>query len=177
VNRLSVSLLLDESVAEQQATDLQSAVSAAVGLDAARGDLIAVSRLAFDRAALEEAQAAFASESSLDQYLGYARLVVPVLALVIGFVLFRMMLGALAGTVPAGAVATAVVGGAPLASGLPPRAPLPGVGLPEIAPRQQSAALPPPEETRSEVERHVQSMAQGRPEAVAEVVQAWLREE
>ena len=59
----------------------------------------------------------------------------------------------------------------------PGRAALASAGLPEIAARQSAAALPPPEENRSEVERHVQSLAQGRPEAVAEVVQAWLREE
>ncbi len=171
LNRMSVSLLLDESIAEAQAADLQSAVSAAVGLNAERGDVIAVGRLAFDKAALEQAQSAFAAESSLDTYLGYGRLALPVVALVIGFVFFRMLLGALARAVPAGA-AIGTVGGGASALGLA----MPGA-MPELPGRANMAALPPPEETRSEVEKHVQTLAQGRPEAVAEVVQAWLREE
>ncbi len=172
VTRMSVSLLLDESVAEQQATDLQSAVSAAVGLSTDRGDVIAVSRLAFDKATLEQAQAALASESSFDTYLGYGRLAVPLVALALGFVLFRMMLGALAGTAP---ISVATVGaGLTAANG---RALASAGGMPELAARPAPVALAAPEENRSEVERHVQTLAQGRPEAVAEVVQAWLREE
>jgi len=172
VTRMSVSLLLDESLGEQQATDLQSAVSAAVGLNTDRGDVIAVSRLAFDKATLEQAQEAFASESTVDTYLGYGRLALPLVALVVGFVLFRMMLGALAATVPASA-SVATVGSLAGANG---RA-LTGAVPAELPARPLQPALPAPEENRSEVERHVQTLAQGRPEAVAEVVQAWLREE
>jgi hypothetical protein len=81
-----------------------------------------------------------------------------------------MMLGALASTVPATAAVATV-------NGRGPGRALPAPGMPELPLRQGAVPLPPPEETRSEVERHVQSLAQGRPEAVAEVVQAWLREE
>lgn len=173
VNRLSVSLLLDESIPEGQVADLQSAVSAAVGLSTERGDVIAVSRLAFDKTALEQAQTAFASEGALDTYIGYARIALPVVALVVGFVFFRMLLGAVAKAVPGGpAVATV---GAGAGAGARTLTPVPTT--PEIGGRPAVAALPAPEEARSEVEKHVQTLAQGRPEAVAEVVQAWLREE
>lgn len=172
VNRMSVSLLLDESITEQQATDLQGAVSAAVGMNAERGDVIAVSRLAFDKGSLEQARAAFAEESSLDTYLGYGRLALPVVALIVGFVFFRMLLGALSKTVPAGATAATLAVATAGGRGLPMAA-----SGGEIAARPGVPALAAPDETRSEVEKHVQTLAQGRPEAVAEVVQAWLREE
>ena len=91
VKRLTVSLLLDESVTEEQATGLQEVVSAAAGVDADRGDTIVVSRLPFDRTAVEEAQTAFAAEASTAQMLGYVRIALPVLVLAIAF-FFRMLM-------------------------------------------------------------------------------------
>ena len=167
VQRLSVSLLLDESVPEAQATDLQQAVATAVGIDAARGDQVAVSRLAFDKRAVEEARAAFAEESSMDTYIGYGRLALPIVALIIGFIFFKMLLGAVSPRMPQ----VATVGGTNAASLALAAA---TAALP-AAPRR-NALPPPPEDTKSDVERHVQQLAQTRPEAVAEVVQAWLRE-
>ena len=91
VERLSVSLLLDESVTEEQATALMEAVSAAAGVDADRGDTIVFSRLPFDRTAVEDAQAAFAAEASTAQILGYVRIALPVLVLAVAF-FFRMLM-------------------------------------------------------------------------------------
>lgn len=172
VERLAVSLLLDESVAEAQAADLQQAVATAVGIDAQRGDQVAVSRLTFDKRTLEQAQSAFASESATDKYISYGRLALPVVALVIGFVFFKMLLGAVRPYAPQVATVRSLNTGAnalALASDEP-------AGLP-AGRRPAALPLPPPEDPKSDVERHVQALAQTRPEAVAEVVQAWLREE
>jgi flagellar M-ring protein FliF len=171
VERLAVSLLLDESVPEAQAADLEQAVATAVGIDAQRGDQVAVSRLAFNKSVLEQAQSAFAAESSTDKYLGYGRLALPVVALLIGFIFFKMLLGAIKPYAPQVATARAVetAAAAPSIAAAPEPPPLPT--------RRSAALLPPPEDPKSDVERHVQALAQTRPEAVAEVVQAWLREE
>jgi flagellar M-ring protein FliF len=171
---LSVSLLLDESVPAEQAADLEQAVGAAVGVDAERGDRIVVSRLAFDKQALEEAEAGLGG-SLVDTAVPYVRLALPLVALVLGFVFFRMLLKTVASHGPAYVASEwqpALPGGAAPA--------LPGTAAAalEAATRRQAPALPPPpEENRSEVERQVQSLAQSRPDSVAEVVQAWLREE
>ena len=54
VTRLNVAVLLDEaSVTDAQLAEIQTLVSGAAGIDAARGDTLAVSRLAFDTTVAE----------------------------------------------------------------------------------------------------------------------------
>ena len=169
VERLSVSLLLDESVTAEQATTLSDAVAAAVGIDQSRGDTIVLGQLPFDRSAITAAEAAFASEASQQQLLGYARMALPVIVLLIAFFFFRLLMRSVSNRASYQAV-EAVAGGA-LAAGAP-------LALP--AGRRAPTALPQPteqQETRSEVEQRVTTMAQSQPDAVAQVVQAWLRDE
>ena len=170
VERLSVSLLLDESVTAEQATTLSDAVAAAVGIDKSRGDTIVLGQLPFDRSAITAAEAAFASEASQQQLLGYARMGLPVIVLLIAFFFFfRLLMRSVSKRVSY--QATEATAGSALAAGAP-------IALP--AGRRAAAALPQPTEqqdTRSEVEQRVTSMAQNQPDAVAQVVQAWLRDE
>ncbi len=95
VKRLSVSVLLDESVPEEQLNSLTEAVSAAVGLDTERGDQIAISRIPFDSSFMDQTSTALAGESSTAKMLGYARLAIPLLALVGFFVFYRLMIRSL----------------------------------------------------------------------------------
>ena len=166
VKRLSVSLLIDDKVPEAQVAPLQDAVKAAAGLDDKRGDTIAVGRFPFDHSALDEANAAFKAQASRDQLLGYARIALPVLALVIGFVLVRMLLGTVAArgdgyrfldvpTVSDGRGGT--------------------IALP--AGQQLRALPPPPDDTRSEMEQRVTSLVSSQPQMVTDVMQAWLKED
>jgi flagellar M-ring protein FliF len=54
INRLNVAVLLDEaSVTDAQLAEIQTLVTGAAGIDAARGDTLAVSRLAFDTTVAE----------------------------------------------------------------------------------------------------------------------------
>ena len=54
ITRLNVAVLLDEaSVTEAQIAEIQTLVSGAAGIDAARGDTLAVSRMAFDTTVAE----------------------------------------------------------------------------------------------------------------------------
>ena len=166
VERLSVSLLLDESVTEEQASSLTQSVSAAVGFDAARGDTIAVTRIPFDRTLLDEAEAAFAAEASMAQVLGYVRLGLPVIVLAVAFFFFRLLMR----SVGSRATYQAVAAGP---------AALPGAaGAGAAIERATMASLsPPPDDGQSQVERQVTRLAQSNPETVAGVVQSWLREE
>jgi flagellar M-ring protein FliF len=171
VERLSVSLLLDDSITEEQATALMEAVSAAAGVDADRGDTIVVSRLPFDRAAVEDAQAAFAAEASTAQILGYVRIALPVLVLAVAFFFFRMLMR----SVNAHSAYRLVE--APQGMLAAPDGSMP-VALPQV--RSGGAPLPPPpapEDMQSQVEQQVTRLAENSPDAVANVVQSWLREE
>ena len=170
VTRLSVSLLLDESVTEAQATSLLETVSAAAGIDADRGDTVAITRIPFDRTAIEEAETAFAAEASMAQILGYVRIGLPILVLAVAFFLFRLLMRSI------GSRSTYRLTEAPQGA-LPP-------GTPGAAPVElplgtaASAALPAPAaEMQSQVENQVTKLAENNPETVAGVVQSWLREE
>jgi flagellar biosynthesis/type III secretory pathway M-ring protein FliF/YscJ len=137
-------------------------------LDDARGDTIAVGRFAFDHTLVEEATAAFKQEASRDQLMGYARIALPVVAVVVGLVLFRLLMRSVAshsdGYRFAGGQAALVDG----------RAGAIALGAGESAIR----ALPAPSaEMRSEMEQHVTKLISTQPQMVSDVMQAWIRED
>jgi flagellar M-ring protein FliF len=68
VNKLNVALIVDKSVPKTEIPALQTAVASAAGIDAARGDAISVSQIAFAKPAKVEAAGAGAGGM-----LGYAK--------------------------------------------------------------------------------------------------------
>ncbi len=96
VERLSVAVLLDDSVQAEYGTgQIEQLVTAAAGLDEARGDTVQVSRIAFDRsadtAAQEELEKA-AAEAKAAETMGMVRtaVVVFVILLVLALAYFSM---------------------------------------------------------------------------------------
>ena len=94
VTRQSVSVILDsEHVAADQLTNLYSTISAAAGIQSARGDVLQIARMPFDRSAARAAAGSMTSASDLQHQanlmsilrLGGAILIV----LVVLFVLWR----------------------------------------------------------------------------------------
>jgi flagellar M-ring protein FliF len=166
VDRLSVSVVLDDSVTAAQEASITSTVAAAVGLDQVRGDTLSVARLPFDASVKDDLSAP--SGDPMAQYLSYLKLLVPMLAIVLAFVLVTLLLKSLAkrqsafpvpgyqATVLAGATALGAGGGQALG---------PGMSLPALE------AAPDP------IEERVMKLADGNPRAVADVVQTWMREE
>lgn len=170
VERLSVSLLLDDGVTEMQAAALRDTVAAAVGIAVDRGDQVVVSRLPFDRSVVTEAQAAFQAEAAADQLFAYVRMGLPVLMLLVGFVFFRLLVR----SVNRRAVRAFDVG-----AGVPALAAAAAAtdGQMGEAVHAVRGALPQPESRRSELEVSIERMAKSNPESISEVVQAWLRED
>ncbi|MDQ3809082.1 MAG: flagellar M-ring protein FliF, partial [Chloroflexota bacterium] len=77
VKRLSVSVMLDDDPTNATPSLLptvQNAVTAAAGIDAARGDVLTVTSLAFNRADLQSTQQAMEQAAQREQYISYARL-------------------------------------------------------------------------------------------------------
>ncbi|MGE3962137.1 MAG: flagellar basal-body MS-ring/collar protein FliF [Dehalococcoidia bacterium] len=169
VERLSVSLLLDESVTEEQAASLQESVAAAVGIDVDRGDQMVLTRVPFDRTTIEEAEAVFAAQASSDQLFGYVRMGLPVLMLLVGFIFFRLLVRS---------VNKRAVRAFDLGPGQPALA-YAGAGQGEVGEAVSAIrALPQPEEVRrSDLEISIEKMARNNPESISEVVQAWMRED
>ena len=166
VERISLSLLLDEEVPEAQVAPLQAAVEAAVGIDSARGDSVAVTRFAFDRTAIEEAEAAFAASGSMDQILGYVRIALPIVVLIVAFIFFRLLMRSVSkrGYRLVETRQQALAAGAAGAIAAP-------------QPAARAALAPPPPDRRSEVEERVTGLVDEQPDRVADVVQAWMRED
>jgi flagellar M-ring protein FliF len=160
VDRLSVSVVLDDSVSAAQESSITSAVAAAVGLDQTRGDTLSVTRLPFDASVKEDLVAA--AGNGLDQYLRYLKLLLPLLAVVLGFILVMLLLRSLSKrqlALPSPAMVQALP--APLTAAAIPAAP----PLPALEPASDPS------------EERVLKLAQSNPRAVADVVQTWMREE
>lgn len=166
VERLSVSVVLDESITPAQEASITSAVAAAVGLDQARGDQLSVTRLPFDESVRE--QFAVAEPSGFD--MGFAMDVFKgfmlILAIVLAFVLLMLLQRSLSRrqlmlSAPQPAPYL-TAGTAPLAL----EAPL--AGQPQLAQLNVSSD---PHEAR------VFTLAESNPRAVADVVQTWMRED
>lgn len=180
VERLSVSLVIDDAVPESQATALSDAVAAAVGIDVERGDQMVMSRIPFDRTVVESAVTSFEAAEGTQTILTYARIALPVIVLLVAFFFFRMLMkslsrrshqpelgmeyAALAAGDGAPGMTPALAGG--MAAMLPPGMPVPMMEDP-----------PSPEEMKSDLERQVTKLAESHPDTVAEVVQSWLRED
>ncbi|MBI2767321.1 MAG: flagellar M-ring protein FliF [Chloroflexi bacterium] len=160
LERLSVSVVLDESVTAAQEQALTSAVAAAVGIDQTRGDILNVARLPFDPSVKEDFSAAAAD--GLGQYLQYLKLLLPLLAVVLAFILVTLLLRSLA--------KRQLTLGAPQ-----PMMALPAGGIYQQL--QQREALPALEQASDPGEERVFALANQNPRAVADVVQTWMREE
>lgn len=161
IEKLSVSVVLDESVTAAQEASITSAVAASVGLEQARGDTLSVTRLPFD--ASVRADLLPAAADGLGQYLQYLKLLLPMLAVVLAFVLVTLLLRSLAKRqleLPAGPAMQMLS-----SPGMQPALAAPGIQL------QALEAATDPHEDR------VFKLADANPRAVADVVQTWMRED
>jgi flagellar M-ring protein FliF len=91
IKRLSVSVMLDDDPNNPDAQlqrSVQDAITAAAGIDLSRGDLLAVTPIAFNRGDLRTTEAALAEATQREQVLAYAHLA----ALVLGPLLLLLVL-------------------------------------------------------------------------------------
>lgn len=160
IDRLSVSVVLDESVTAAQEASITSAVAAAVGLDQVRGDTLSVTRLPFDASVREDLLPAAAD--GIGTYLQYLKLLLPMLAVILGFILVTLLLRSLSKRQLALPMPQhpMMLPAATAYSALP--------HMPEM-PALQPASDP--------HEDRVLKLADANPRAVADVVQTWMREE
>ncbi len=164
LERLSVSVVLDESVSAAQEAAITSAIAAAVGLDQVRGDVISVTRLPFDPSA--RADLVGETPGGLAAYFEYLKLVIPILAVILAFILVMLLLRSLSRRqlrLPAPIAPQALPAGAAAAL----------AALPSAPPEQ----LPVLETPHDPHEERVLRLAEANPRAVADVVQTWMRED
>ena len=167
IERLSVSVVLDESVSAAQEASLTSAVAAAVGLDQTRGDTLSVTRLPFDASVRDDL--VMAAGDGLGTYLQYLKLLLPVLAVILAFVLVMLLLRSLSKRQLA-------LPGVPQPQMLPSAAGLGALPAAAMAAIPPAPGLPAIESAPDPHEERVIKLAEANPRAVADVVQTWMRE-
>lgn len=86
IKRMSVAVLVDDTLPEEQVTAIRSLVEAAVGIDPARGDLVEVQRIPFNEDFYAQQMAAFDQAQQQEFYLRIGMIVAALLGL--GLVLF-----------------------------------------------------------------------------------------
>lgn len=176
MRRLSVAVLVDDKV-QPTDTAIREAVTAAAGIDSARGDQITVQRMAFDTVAQKREAAEMASASRSELIMTVAKNAGAVALLLVFMLFLRSIVKQIRVQAPASQVAVAAM---PSAGGVPQ-------SLGEMMPGASSAGYSPttapgadegrfstaqPQENAIPVE-----VAQSNPEDLARLVRTWMAEE
>lgn len=197
IKRMSVAVLLDESVPAEQRQSIEQMIAAAVGLDPARGDTIAVAATAFDRgfytAQQEAIQAAQRNELLMTGMKALASIIGLVLLLLFVRGLFRdlsarrlypymTVLPASQAAVPVAALEAAQGQLTPsqavsaLAAGSAPTAPAAERTTEEVTDEVELSALSTAQNEEARYLRHMMMLAREDPDTIVEVIEKWLRE-
>lgn len=191
IKRLSVSVLLDSSIPEQDALGLRDAVSAAAGINQQRGDQIVVTTAAFSNPQVDPIPVAKTASGGI---FTYVKIAVPVLmAVVVIVIVWRMSHAAqplsLKLRAETAQPALAAAGGGMFALAGQPGAPQ--IGQPAGAagaldgPRGDTKALAEPAKSetpeqvrrRNEVYERMTNLATANPEAVVEIIHSWMQQD
>lgn len=183
IKRLSVSVVLDSSIPEQDAMGLRDAVAAAAGINPQRGDQLVVTTAAFTGTPAAEAPPP--AQAGPEGLITYAKVAVPLLAaLLVLFVVWRMSrsVAPTALTASAATIQPALPGAA-VAPVLTPGAGRMGVAegrgdgptaLPEPASRFET---PEQARRRAEIQERMTNLALTNPEAVVEIIHSWMAQD
>jgi len=190
VQRVSVSVLLDDIEDAQQLADIEEAVKAAVGLDQERGDVICVKTLPFDRTFYEQEAEAMDEAHKYDMYVTVGKWGGLALFVVVSLLYVRGMLNKL--RPPAVAMRTAPV--ATLEGQAGGGYPLPALGDGQLtrldlaseaggedqeevgleSARELDAVAKTAEQARRRIQRQVAMIADRDPETIAAVIREWI---
>ncbi|MCE1254566.1 MAG: flagellar M-ring protein FliF [Anaerolineae bacterium] len=198
INNISLSVLVDGVSDQQQLTALQSAISAAVGINQDRGDIISVQSLDFDKTVAQQQadEQATSDRNALIITIAEIAAVVLVLGFLFWYVL-RLLQNLKMASVevwtpvlkPVAEVAALPVEQAPIVPMIPQPEPVIEEPIIPIAPPPVVAApvvLPPPPKRKVEVmqtpeeeqmQKVVARLADDNPASVAEIIQLWLNED
>jgi flagellar M-ring protein FliF len=182
LKRLSVSVMLDDDPANPNPAlqqSVQNAINAAAGVDPARGDVLTVTALAFNRAELQITQVAMEEAAQKDQLMSYVRLgalaLGPLLMLIVLFVVLsrgrkKENLVVLKDKIEAEATPVLPAIGAPV-----PGAPImPGRPNKPFTPVAQPIAEDP---QKAYIREQIQALGKSNPATVAQLIQTWMDED
>jgi flagellar M-ring protein FliF len=206
IKRMSVALMLDESVPVEQRQSIQEMVAAAAGVDTARGDTIALAATTFDRSFYTQQAESLAASQRQELLVTGVKALGSVVGLVVLLLFVRSLFrditarrmyphmtvlpqGQAAMALPAGAMATQLPGGeavAALAAGAAPSGNLlsQAAAAAAAAREEEEAAdeldissLRQPPTDDARYLRHLTALTRDDPDTIVEVIEGWLREE
>ena len=183
VTRLSVSVMLDDDPNNPNAAlvqSVQTAINAAAGIDASRGDVLTVTSLPFNRQQLATAQADMEQAAQKQQLMDYLHLgalaVGPLLMLMVLFFLLRR--GRKRRTDDAQALASQVQAAPPKVVEVVDKS-APPVPVPGRTTRASSAVAQPITEDpqKAYIREQIQMLGKSNPATVAQLIQTWMDED
>ncbi|GAB4564782.1 MAG: flagellar basal-body MS-ring/collar protein FliF [Anaerolineae bacterium] len=201
VKRLSVAVLLDDSLPAELQSSIEDTVAAAVGLDPSRGDKLAVAAVPFEGSTLLAEQQALEGAQRGQLYVAIARAMASIIGLILLLLFVRGLFRDLSrryapapsmALIPAAeAVTSASLAAIEAAQArLPPGSAMAALESGEAS--EESAPIhPDAEEVEDEIDismlrrnqpedarylRRVAMLAREDPDALAEVIRTWLRE-
>jgi flagellar M-ring protein FliF len=190
VKLISLSVLVDGVTDAKQLQTLQTVISAAAGINATRGDILAVQSLSFDHTYQTQQQQDLQGSTNTALYLQIGEIAAAVLLVIVVLWYVQRLLNNLkvassdAWTPvlrPASelALASGMSARPQLESGMPPSSAVPEISAPnarkQIDNLMARSSAPMPED--EQLQRVVSRMAEDNPASVAEIIQLWLSKE
>lgn len=182
IKQVSVSVLVDSISDAAQLTVLKNAVSAAVGIDATRGDTLSVESIVFDRTYYTDQATQLEADSKISTYIKYgeiggAVLLFIILLLYVQKLLKNLKLASNDAWVPVMKnVSDNALRGPTMAPMITPTIPVPQMAT--IAP---AIEMPTPKQKISPEDEQMQKvmtrLSEDSPASVAEIIQLWLAED
>ncbi len=161
VEKISVAVILDRQITEEQSASLRGAISSAAGIDTERGDAISLSNLTFDKTSMEATKKEMAKQRQTSMLMNILKNVGLglLLVLTVFYAYTRLKkLQAVSGAGGSWGVNMTDAG----------RSAIPGAGVDEEVYAQ--------DERRSSMRRSLDDMVQDNPEVFARVLKKWLSE-
>jgi flagellar M-ring protein FliF len=187
VKRLSISVLVDNITNTTTYSAIQPSVIAAAGVDFARGDVVSVSNVVFDRSFYADQETAIAAAEQRDFILKLAQWGAVAAALLVLFLVVRGIQRSLRAPqlaaqrveisappsvpLPADARAALLQEAGRREPGAAGAAAIRTIGPPTFDADAQAAA------EKAQMVRQLQQMAKNRPDTVAQIIQFWMQED
>lgn len=182
IKQISVSVLVDSITDPTQLNVLKNAVSAAVGIDAERGDSLAVESIVFDRTFYTDQVEQMETASKTNMYIKYAQIGGAVLLFVILLLYVQKLLKNLKlASTDAWVPVMKNVSDNSLRA--PQMAPMisPTIPVPQMATIAPVIEMPTPKQKISPEDEQIQKvmtrLSEDSPASVAEIIQLWLAED
>jgi flagellar M-ring protein FliF len=181
IKQVSISVLVDSITDANQLQILKNAVSAAVGIDANRGDTISVESIVFDRTYYTDQATAMDSAAKSSSYIQYAKiggavLLFVILLLYIQRLLKNLKLASSDAWVPVmKSVSDTALKGPVIAPMINPTIAVPQIVSPppmELPVRQPTISA-----EDEQMQKVITRLSEDSPASVAEIIQLWLAED